>query len=514
MRLVLVVLVLSLCLSAAGCLVKEELDPLDPDTGRSVSGTISPASAASGATLHLGRWTATTSASGAFRFDGVPAGTYMVTATRTGFSFTPASRRVTISTADVGGIDFTGSPGTASRHTVRGIIRPASAGAGAAITVGTSSAVAGADGTFAVGDVPDGSHTLAVKKSGFTFTPAALTVTVVGADVRGIELSGQPSSTARHRVTGTLRPAALAAGATVALGERTTTANAGGEFSFADVPAGSYTVTPKKSDTIFLPASRAIEVDADVAQLDFAAALPRVITISGAVRPAAGHFVDSDTLDWRAPRRSNDTHELAQPIVSPATVGGHVSRDSDRVDRFRGRFVAGERITLRMADATTSDLDLRLFAAAGPTVYAESAGSSDTETVIVPASGHYVVEVEAYAGACRYVLATHAPGAATARGDIGVVHVQLVDGSGAVIDDVDAVRSDDGTARYVLTSVPPGLYWILAGADIDGNYVQCEAGEPCGWWPSDTTPSSFYVDGTTDLAGFDLPVAVEPFPPR
>jgi hypothetical protein len=55
-----------------------------------------------------------------------------------------------------------------------------------ATTIGT--ATAAADGTFSFAAVVNGDYTLTATKAGFTFTPASQTVTVVGADITGINI--------------------------------------------------------------------------------------------------------------------------------------------------------------------------------------------------------------------------------------------------------------------------------------------------------------------------------------
>jgi serine protease len=73
-------------------------------TTHHVSGSVSPAGA--GAAVALGTKIATADAGGAYSFADVADGTYTVTPTKTGITFTPASRSVTVKGADVTGVDF------------------------------------------------------------------------------------------------------------------------------------------------------------------------------------------------------------------------------------------------------------------------------------------------------------------------------------------------------------------------------------------------------------------------
>ena len=74
-----------------------------------LSGTISPSSGGSGATLTLsGRAAGSTTADGAgnYSFTGLTNGTYVVTPTRSGYSFNPSDQTVTINSGNATGVDF------------------------------------------------------------------------------------------------------------------------------------------------------------------------------------------------------------------------------------------------------------------------------------------------------------------------------------------------------------------------------------------------------------------------
>ncbi len=78
-------------------------------TTYSISGTVSGA-VASGVTMTLsgaGTGTTTTAADGSYTFSGRPNGSYTVTPSRTGYTFSPANSAVTVSGANVTGVNFT-----------------------------------------------------------------------------------------------------------------------------------------------------------------------------------------------------------------------------------------------------------------------------------------------------------------------------------------------------------------------------------------------------------------------
>jgi len=79
-----------------------------------VSGMVSPALTASGATLSMTGGTtssATADASGNFTFKGLLNGTYLLTPSKAGLTFSPQSKSITVNGADVTGITFTAAQG-------------------------------------------------------------------------------------------------------------------------------------------------------------------------------------------------------------------------------------------------------------------------------------------------------------------------------------------------------------------------------------------------------------------
>ncbi len=152
------------------------------------------------------------------------------------------------------------------------------------------------------------------------------------------------------------------------------------------------------------------------------ATTPATVTISGTVRAASGTVIDGDVNDPKAPFKPNDTPADAQPIPNPAIVGGYASAQgagesgsrfesgSDLYDCYAVFLSAGQTVSLTLADFDplapwAVDLDLWLYTAADPfTPVADSLSNSETETLVAPASGHYHVMVEAWAGASNYSL--------------------------------------------------------------------------------------------------------------
>jgi fibronectin type 3 domain-containing protein len=62
--------------------------------------------------------TTTTNASGNYTFTGLPNGAYTVRPSESGFTFTPASQSVTLSSANQTGVNFTAAASTGQTHSV------------------------------------------------------------------------------------------------------------------------------------------------------------------------------------------------------------------------------------------------------------------------------------------------------------------------------------------------------------------------------------------------------------
>jgi hypothetical protein len=88
-------------------------------TTYSISGTVTTSGGAgiSGVTVSAGSASATTNSSGAYTITGLANGTYTLTPSLSGYTFSPTSRSVTVSSANVTGQNFTGTPPTTTTYT-------------------------------------------------------------------------------------------------------------------------------------------------------------------------------------------------------------------------------------------------------------------------------------------------------------------------------------------------------------------------------------------------------------
>jgi len=153
---------------------------------------------------------------------------------------------------------------------------------------------------------------------------------------------------------------------------------------------------------------------------------PALFSISGTITASSSQTVDSDTNDPGSQAISNDTVATAQPIPNPITLGGYINQPGtgapgrsqqagDIDDFFQVDLLAGQTITMLVADFKQGDADLYLWDAQGRTILELSVDIGELETLVVPADGTYLVNANAYAGATNYILAIGAPGTASQR---------------------------------------------------------------------------------------------------
>jgi invasion protein IalB len=167
--------------------------------GFAISGSLSPATGGSGATLTLtgaASATATADTSGNYAFSGLPNGSYGVGASHAGYTFSPSTQSVTVNGANVAGVNFTDS---AQTFTISGTISPAGGASGATLTLtgaANATTTANASGAYVFTGVVSGSYTITPSNSGYSFTPASQNVTVNAANVTGVNFTDTLSAVA------------------------------------------------------------------------------------------------------------------------------------------------------------------------------------------------------------------------------------------------------------------------------------------------------------------------------
>jgi hypothetical protein len=273
----------------------------------SISGTIS-GSGGNGATVTLtGTSTATTSAnaSGAYTFTGLAKGSYTVTPSHTGFTFSPTSLAETVTTANITGANFTATAVAPQTFSISGTIS-GSGGNGATVTLtGTSSATtsANASGAYTFTALAKGSYTVTPSHTGFTFSPTSLAETITTANITGANFTATANAPQTFSISGTVSGSG-ASGTTLTLSgtaSATATTNSSGVFTFSGLAKGSYAITPSHTGFTFSPTSLAETLStANITGANFTSTATANFTISGTITPTSGGSGATVTLSGAA----------------------------------------------------------------------------------------------------------------------------------------------------------------------------------------------------------------------
>jgi len=233
--------------------------------------------------------TTTTDANGNFAFTGLANGSYTVSPSKAGFTFNPASNPQTVSGADITGVNCTATPTQAATYSISGQVTSNGSGlsgVGVALSGASSAtAITDANGDYAFTGLFNGSYTVTPSKPPFTFNPANRPQTVGGADIAGVNFIATPAQAATYSISGqvTSNGSGLSGVAVALSGASSATAMTGssGNYTFAGLDNGSYTVTPSRSGFAFNPAnSPQIVGGADIAGVNFIATPDQAATYS------------------------------------------------------------------------------------------------------------------------------------------------------------------------------------------------------------------------------------------
>ncbi len=221
----------------------------------------------------------TTDSSGSYSFPDVPNGTYTVTITKDGYTCTPSTRPVTVSSADVtvsafsAEIDSGGNGGgDGGAYSVSGQVTDTSGNAIPGVTVSTAVSdnliqdTTDSNGNYTLSGLPEGMYVIGASKDGYVFAPEFQTVTISGVNVPNINFAGSSGEggggEGDNTVSGTVVDGTGTgiSGITITLtggaSNLTTQTDSEGAFSFTGLADGTYTVIPSKDGYTFLPESK------------------------------------------------------------------------------------------------------------------------------------------------------------------------------------------------------------------------------------------------------------------
>ena len=294
------------------------ITPPPPQT-YSISGTVTPIAGGSGTTVMLtGATSATQSAdsSGNYTFTGLASGAYTVTPNHAGYTFSPSSLPATINGANVSGINFAA---TAQTFGISGTITPTSGGGGATVALSgaaSASTIADSSGRYSFSGLANGMYAITPNHTGYTFSPGTQAATVNGANVSGINFSATVQSGSTYSISGTISPTVGGNGAMVALSgaaSGSTIADGLGNYTFAALGNGTYTVTPTNTGYTFSPVNQSATVNGtNVTGVNFTAS-PQVthtvgLSWNASASVVAGYNVYRSTVSGQSYTRMNGSY--------------------------------------------------------------------------------------------------------------------------------------------------------------------------------------------------------------
>lgn len=154
--------------------------------GAAISGTVRwRGLGLAGVTVTAGGAAATTDGTGYYQLSGLAPGSYAVTPSRPGYTFTPPFQTAEVRTS-VTGIDFTGATPT---YAIRGTVRQGGAPvSGVTVEAGGVLANTDAGGAYRLTGLPAGTYAVTPSRPGYRFSPASRPVTL-GPGASGVDFT-------------------------------------------------------------------------------------------------------------------------------------------------------------------------------------------------------------------------------------------------------------------------------------------------------------------------------------
>ena len=234
-----------------------------------------------GVTISDGTRYATTDGNGNYILHDVPPGSYTLKPTKIGYTFSPATRSITVS-GDMTEQNFTATPGAFS---IRGRVTDEDGNPLADVTInagitysypgpadgGTMTITTTADGTYILSNLQAGSYLVTPSKSGCAFAPNSRAVTIPpnATDQDFVmtcdfNISGRVMDTTGNPVAGVTINASIAPGYPGPVGSnqvvQSVTTAVDGTYSLSDLPISTYQVVPQKDGCTFDPNWRVVWV--------------------------------------------------------------------------------------------------------------------------------------------------------------------------------------------------------------------------------------------------------------
>jgi hypothetical protein len=168
---------------------------------------------------------------------------------------------------------------TTPTYSISGTVNGAVA-AGVTITLtgtGSKSMTTDSGGNYTFTGAANGNYTLTASKTGYSFTPTSINVTVNNVNVTGKNFTATANIVPTYNISGAIN-GAVKAGVTIKLtgiGTTSTTTDSSGNYTFTGAANGNYTITPSKTGFSFSPSSISATVNnANLTEQNFMAESP------------------------------------------------------------------------------------------------------------------------------------------------------------------------------------------------------------------------------------------------
>ena len=221
--------------------------------------------------VSAGGRTTRTNDQGYFTLTGLPAGAYLLTASRDGYQFDPSSRAISVP-PDATGQTFVADPAayTISGRVVEAGDRPV---AGATVSAGDRRATTDELGYYAIDGMPPGVYRVSAARAGYEFVPASRVVSLpphaANQDFTGLA--------ATYEVRGLVRDGQGEAMPGVIIRSdkgHSATTGVDGQYTLAGLPPGDYALTASGLGRGYFPGVRRVTVPPSVIAQNFEALEP------------------------------------------------------------------------------------------------------------------------------------------------------------------------------------------------------------------------------------------------
>ena len=303
--------------------------------------------------------TVVTNAAGIYTFAHLPAGDYLITPARFGYTFNPLDQVVHLVDADAGSINFTA---TQLKYTISGKVLNYLGAPMTGVTVGDDlghTTLTDGNGDYTLEGYPYGYYIITPSRLGYYFTPSYAPVTVLDHPRTGIDFIGTPDGTL-FSVSGVIKDAEESPVKDVAVTDgsgQTVMTDENGEYTLIDLTAGDYTITPEKSGFFFEPVSQLVTINTShITSINFLA--KKVYTISGTILDEANAPVQGVNV-------ANDlgqvvqTNELGQYALIDLLPGVYTVTPSKLGYRFTPE---SAEVTITNENLTGQDFNAVLYA--------------------------------------------------------------------------------------------------------------------------------------------------------